>query len=107
MKLTIDGHKIRRKLKKTPIKKTRLASWRALHADTDTWAEEILFKFYREAPAWRKLELADDFRKSMLLLAESGLKSRNPDASPEEIRRMMADMLLGPELAAKVYGNYK
>ena len=81
-----------------------LPSWRALHADTDAWAEEIQFKFFREAPAWRKLEIAGDLTKGMLQLAESGLRSRHPQASPAEIRRRLADMLLGPELAAKVYG---
>lgn len=82
----------------------QLASWRALHADTDAWAEDIQFKFFREAPAWRKLELAGDLTKGMMQLAESGLRNRHPNASPTEIRRLLADMLLGPELAIKVYG---
>lgn len=81
-----------------------LASWRAMHADTDAWAEEIQFKFFREAPAWRKLEIAGDLTKGMLQLAESGLRGRHPQASPAEIRRLLADMLLGSELATKVYG---
>lgn len=85
--------------------KNKSASWRALHADTDAWAEEIQFKFFREAPPWRKLEMAADLNNGMLLLAESGLRERHPGASPEEIRRLLADMLLGPELAAKAYGS--
>lgn len=84
--------------------KNKSASWRALHADTGAWAEEIQFKFFREAPPWRKLEMAVDLNNGMLLFAESGLRDRHPGASPEEIRRLLADMLLGPELAAKVYG---
>jgi len=38
------------------------------------------------------------------LLALSGLRSRYPYDSPEKLRRRLADMLLGQELANKVYG---
>jgi hypothetical protein len=37
-------------------------------------------------------------------MALVGLRRRHPDASPEELRRRLADMLLGPELAARAYG---
>jgi hypothetical protein len=33
----------------------------------------------------------------------SGLRQRYPQATPEELRRL-ADLLLGPELAARAYG---
>jgi len=32
------------------------------------------------------------------------LRQRHPNASPEELRRRLADILLGPELAVRVYG---
>lgn len=76
-----------------------------MHADTDTWAEEIQLKFYREAPAWRKLEMAGDLTRGALVLAESGIKSRYPSSSPLQLRRRLADILLGPELANRVYGK--
>lgn len=75
-----------------------------MHADTAPWAEAIQMQFFREAPAWRKLEMAGELNRGMLLLAESGLYGRYPQASPAEIRRRLADMLLGAELAAQVYG---
>ena len=37
-------------------------------------------------------------------LALNGLHQRHPHASPEELRRRLADIRLGPELAARVYG---
>ncbi len=37
-------------------------------------------------------------------LALAGLRRRHPDATPEELRRCLADLVLGPELAAQVYG---
>ena len=87
--------------------KKALPGWRTMHADTDTWAEEIQLKFFREAPPWRKLEMAGQLTQGMMTLAESGLKSRHPQASPLELRRRLADMLLGPELANRVYGELK
>jgi hypothetical protein len=38
------------------------------------------------------------------LLALSGLRSRYPNDSPARLRRRLADILLGQELADKVYG---
>ena len=33
-----------------------------------------------------------------------GLRQRHPQATPEQLRRLLADLWLGPELAARVYG---
>jgi hypothetical protein len=40
-------------------------------------------------------------------LAMSGLRKRFPNESESRLRRRLADLLLGPELAAKVYGESK
>ena len=40
----------------------------------------------------------------MQTLALAGLRQRYPDDTPDQRRRRMADLLLGPELAARVYG---
>jgi len=37
-------------------------------------------------------------------LALAGLRQRHPDDTPAQRRRRLADLLLGPELAACVYG---
>jgi len=37
-------------------------------------------------------------------LALSGLRQRYPQASPAELNRHLADILLGPQLAQKAYG---
>lgn len=81
-------------------------SWRAMHADTDAWAEELQLQFFRTAPAWRKLELAGDLIAGTLLLTQRGLEQRHPQASAEQIKRMLADLMLGEELAARVYGPH-
>jgi hypothetical protein len=38
-----------------PIKR-RLPTWREMNMDTSPEAEAVLFKLWREAPAWRKLD---------------------------------------------------
>lgn len=80
-------------------------SWREMNADTDPKIEELQFDSLRQMPPWRKLELVADMNKTLLMLAETGLKGRHPDATPEQIRRILADKLLGKELALRVYGQ--
>jgi hypothetical protein len=38
------------------------------------------------------------------MLALAGLRDRHPGASPDELRRRLADVLLGADLAERVYG---
>ncbi len=46
-----------------------------------------------------------DMNQTAKTLALSGLRSRYPDDSPEMLRRRLADLLLGPELARRVFGQ--
>jgi hypothetical protein len=82
----------------------RPPTWRELQADTAPWAERLQFKFFREAPAWQKLQTAGNLTRWAITMAQAELERRYPAASPAEIRRRLADKLLGPELAARVYG---
>lgn len=72
--------------------------------DTTPEVEAIQFAFYRSAPAWKKLEIASQLNKMARTLALSGLRQRHPGATDEALQRFLADMLLGPELAERVYG---
>ncbi len=56
-------------------------------------------------PAWRKVELISDAIKTSYVLALAGLRDRFPTAGDEEIRRRLMDLMLGEELAARVYGT--
>ena len=82
----------------------RLPTWREMNRDTSPEAEAVLVRLRRETPAWRKWELMEDLNRTARLLALAGLRRRYPDDSPEQLRRRLADLLLGPELAAKAYG---
>ena len=81
-----------------------LPTWRELNRDTTPEAEVVLIRLWRETPAWRKWELMEDLNRAARELALAGLRCRYPDDSPEALRRRLADLLLGPELAAKAYG---
>jgi hypothetical protein len=55
-------------------------------------------------PAWRKMELVFDAIHMSRALARAGIRSRHPQAGPEEIRRRLMGLWLGEELATRVYG---
>jgi hypothetical protein len=73
-------------------------------SDTHPDAERVLIELMREAPAWRKLALVAQMNETVRVLLLSGLRERYPQATPDELRRRLADLLLGPELAARAYG---
>ncbi len=75
-----------------------------LAQDTTLAAERVLIHLWREMPAWRKMELVGEMNATIKTLARAGLAQRFPKASPQEIERRLADILLGQELAARVYG---
>jgi len=75
-----------------------------LFPDTRPEAEAVLLDLLRQAPPWRKLHMVAELNRAVRTLALSGLRARYPEASPEELRRRLADILLGPELAEKAYG---
>lgn len=73
-------------------------------ADTRPEAEAVLIQLTRQAPPWRKWEMVVQLNQSTRTLMLSGLRERYPHADETELRRRMADLLLGPELALQVYG---
>jgi hypothetical protein len=75
-----------------------------LFPDTHPEAEAVLLQLLRNAPSWQKFKMMSQLNASVRTVALSGLRERHPDAGEAELRRRLADMLLGPELAAKVYG---
>jgi hypothetical protein len=76
-----------------------------LYSDTDPQMEALQIELLRKASPARKMEMLAQLNASVRTLAMSGLRQRHPDASPELLRRLFADLLLGKELAARVYGE--
>lgn len=73
-------------------------------ADTSPDVENIQIERLRQMPPWRKMALMAAMSQTVRTLAMAGLRQRHPDDTPALRRRRMADLLLGPELAARVYG---
>ena len=76
-----------------------------LFPDTHPEAEAVLIRLLQQAPPWRKLEMVGQMNAAVQRMMFSGLRTRYPKDSPERLRRRMADLLLGPALAMKVYGS--
>lgn len=74
--------------------------------DTSPQAQAVLNKLLRDAPAWRKFKMVGDLNATVKTFAIAGIRERHPNASDAEVRRHLADVLLGADLAAKVYGPW-
>jgi hypothetical protein len=75
-----------------------------LFPDTCPEAASVQLELLRQAPPWRKLELVGQMNQTLRTLALSGVCQRHPQATSQELRRHLANLLLGSGLAAKVYG---
>jgi hypothetical protein len=75
-----------------------------LHTDTSADAERVQIDILRLMPSWRKFQLWNDLNMAMRQVALAGLSQRFPSATPQELRRRLATLLLGRELATQAYG---
>ena len=77
----------------------------ALYSDTDPKVEALQIKMWRQASPTRKMHMLAQLNASVRILALAGLRSRFPNATETELRRRLANLILGEELARKVYGE--
>jgi hypothetical protein len=77
----------------------------ALSPDTHPKMEALQIRVIRDMPAWKKISIVNDLNETVKTMAISGIKQRHPGASPEQIHRMLAELMLGAELAKKVYDH--
>ena len=75
-----------------------------LWPDTHPEVERLQVERLRQMPTWRKMALMAEMTESVRTLALAGLRHRYPTDTPAHRRRRLADLLLGPELAARAYG---
>ncbi len=78
-----------------------------LYSDTHPKMEALHIRLLRESLPWRKMEMLAGLNASTRTLALAGLRQRFPQASDDELHRRLADLLLGPDLARKVYGELR
>jgi hypothetical protein len=83
-----------------------------LSSDTHPKMEALQIELWRQASPTRKMHMLAQLNASArssqagrTVLALTGLRSRHPQASDSELRRRLADLLLGKELARRVYGE--
>jgi len=76
----------------------------ALYSDTNPKIEQMQIEIIRRMPSWRKFAIVDDLNETVKAFALSGIKRDHPEASEAQIRRLLAERMLGAELADKVYG---
>ena len=67
--------------------------------------EALQIRLWRQASPTRKMHMLAQLNASARLVALAGLRSRHPTATETELRRRLADLVLGEELARKVYGE--
>ena len=76
-----------------------------LYSDTHPKMEALQIQLLRQATPARKMEMLAQLNASARTLALLGLRSRYPQDGEAELRRRLAGLLLGEELARKVYGD--
>ena len=75
-----------------------------LSLDTHPEIKQLRIQRLRQMPPERKMALVGEMNRMVRALALAGLRQRHPDDSPAQRKRRLADLLLGSELAARVYG---
>ena len=75
-----------------------------LSEDTNPKVEAMQMEMLRHTPDWRKLQMVGELNLTIREMAMLGLRERYPLASAAELRRRLADILLGKNLAYLVYG---
>jgi len=64
----------------------------------------VLLDLLARAPAWRKLHMVGEMNRTVRELALIGLRRRHPYDTEERLKRRLATLLLGDDLARKAYG---
>ena len=77
----------------------------ALFSDTLPKMEALQIKLWRATSHARKMFMLAQLNQSARLLALAGFRSQYPQAGEVELRRRLAGLLLGDEIAWKVYGE--
>jgi hypothetical protein len=78
----------------------------AVPIDTDPEIERRRIELYRAMSPQRKVELVEDANRTARELALAGIAHRFPEATEAERTRILFGLVLGEELATRVYGPH-
>ena len=76
-----------------------------LSSDTHPDIETLQIELWRQASPTQKMNQLAQLNTAARMLALTGLRSQYPQASETELHFKLAKLLLGDELAHKVYGG--
>jgi len=76
-----------------------------LYPDTHPDMEALQIALWRDASPTRKMHMLAQLNAAARLLALAGLRAQYPEAGEKELRLRLAALLLGEELAQRVYGD--
>lgn len=79
-------------------------TWFAAMNDTTPEAMEAQMNALRAMTPSRRLALAVGWSQNIRGLISQRLKAEHPELPPEDLRRMLAERLMGRELAIRAYG---
>jgi hypothetical protein len=77
----------------------------ALFLDAHPKMEAMQICLLRQAPPSTKLKMLAELNDTAHILALSGLRSRYSEEGDERLQRRLADLLLGEDLARRVFGE--
>jgi len=78
-----------------------------LFTDTHPKMEALQIQVIQRMSASKKMDILNGLNETVRTLALSGIKQRHPNATPAQTQRMLAELMLGEELARKVYDHAK
>jgi hypothetical protein len=93
-----------RRAARRALRASHESRWGGTPSDTSVAAQALQDELLRRASPAEKLVLVARLSRMVDRLSIEGLRQRHPTASEEAIRRRRAELRLGPELAARVYG---
>lgn len=77
----------------------------SLYSDTHPTMEALQIQLWRQASPTQKMEMLAQLNTAARTLALAGLRAQFPQASEAELHFHLARLLLGEQLARKVYGK--
>lgn len=72
--------------------------------DTDAEAHRLLIELARRTPVWKKFAQVAATTETCRAFARAGIRRRYPNATPDEIKRRLAAVVLDRHTVIKVYG---
>lgn len=75
-----------------------------LSSDTHPTMEALQIQLWRQANPTQKMDMLAQLISAARLMAMTGLRSQYPQADEAELHRKLAALILGEDLAEKVYG---